>query len=342
VDDLRIEPVAGDQMIEDWRMAHNAVIPTDPLSVEDVGERVRRHHLEVAYLGDEVVGCSTVRPPSEETSAVTVNARILPKYRRQGFGEQLYRRGLAKAEELDAEAVETIILASNVDGLEFAQRRGFVEIERYVLPGDTIPFITLRLSTHSWLSVADTEHVAAVQREAGRYAEGGVLHLALEVIAYALDEAADGTTDRVLVTLHDDGSISVGDNGRGTFVRFDDDGVPMVKPIMATRDLRFFEIPDVPVLPDGRRRSGMSVVAALSEWVSHTNRRTEGSWTQRYEHGLPRDGLTELPPTGTTGTVVHFRPDPAFFGTDTITTETLRTACAAFGTTVPIEITTAD
>ncbi|TDO45945.1 acetyltransferase (GNAT) family protein [Kribbella sp. VKM Ac-2527] len=340
--ELRIEPVAGDRMIEDWQVVHNAIIPTDPLSLEDVRERVRRNHLEVAYLGDEVVGCSTVRPPSEETPAVTVIARVLPQYRRQGFGEQLYRRGLAKAEEVEAEAVETIILASNLEGLEFAQRRGFVEIERYVLPGDTIPFITLRLSTHSWLTVADAEHVAAIRREAGRYAEGGVLHLALEVIAYPLDEAAEGTTDRVLVTLHDDGSISVEDNGRGTFVRFDDDGVPMVKPIMATRDLRFFQIPDAPVLPDGRRRSGMSVVAALSEWVSHTNRRTECSWTQRYGYGLPRDGLTELPPTGTTGTIVHFRPEPAFFGAETITAEALRATCTGFGTTVPIEITTAD
>jgi hypothetical protein len=40
--------------------------------------------------------------------------------------------------------IETIILASNVDSLRFAEARGFVQVETY-LPGDTISFLTLRL-----------------------------------------------------------------------------------------------------------------------------------------------------------------------------------------------------
>jgi GNAT superfamily N-acetyltransferase len=339
VAELRIEPVAGDAMVEDWREVHNAIIPTAPLSTDDVRERVRRHHLEVAYLGDQLIGCSTVRPPSEETPAVTVIARVLPEYRNRGYGEQVYRRGLAKAAEYGTDAIETVILASNVEGLHFAQRHGFVEVERYVLDGDTIPFITLRLSTHSWLSPTDADHIVAVRAAAHRYAEGGVLHLALEVLAYPLDEAREGTTSRVMVTLYDDGSIAIADDGRGTYVRFDDDGVPMVKPIMATRDLRFFEIPDTPLLPDGIRRSGMSVVAALSEWAVHTNRRTEGSWTRRYERGLPRGTLTEVPGNGRTGTTIHLRPDPAIFGHERLTADTLATAYARFDTSVPLEIT---
>jgi GNAT superfamily N-acetyltransferase len=143
---LRIERVDSEALMRDWQLVHNEIIPTDPLSLEDVRERVGRNVLEVAYDGDVLVGCSTVRPPSEETSAVTVIARIVPAYRRQGFGEALYRRGLARARELGAEAVETIVLASNVEGLAFAESHGFVEFERYVLPGDTIPFITLRLA----------------------------------------------------------------------------------------------------------------------------------------------------------------------------------------------------
>jgi hypothetical protein len=42
--------------------------------------------------------------------------------------------------------IETVILTSNADGLRFAQAHGFVEVERYVLPGETVPWITLRLS----------------------------------------------------------------------------------------------------------------------------------------------------------------------------------------------------
>jgi len=64
-------------------------------------------------------------------------------------------------------------------------------------------------------------------------------------------------------------------------------------------------------LPDGHVRRGMSVVAALSEWLIHTNRRTGGSWTQRYEHGVPTTDLTPVADDGTTGTTVHFQPDIA-------------------------------
>ena len=130
-------------MLRDWQHVHNEIIPNAVLSLDEVRERVQRHHLEVAYLGDVVVGCSTVRPPEPE--AATVIARVLPEYRGQGIGRQLYERGLAVARDLGASVVETIVLASNVDGLRFAQQRGFVETERYLLPGDNDPFVTLRL-----------------------------------------------------------------------------------------------------------------------------------------------------------------------------------------------------
>ncbi|WP_406260846.1 GNAT family N-acetyltransferase [Actinacidiphila glaucinigra] len=142
---LRIERPHGDAMLEDWRFVHNTVIPTGPLSLDDVRERSRRNHLEVAYLGDAVVGCTTVRPPTGEDATATVIARVLPGHREQGFGTALYTRGMDRAREMGAAAVETIVLASNSEGLRFAGARGFVEVERYVLPGDTIAYVTLRL-----------------------------------------------------------------------------------------------------------------------------------------------------------------------------------------------------
>ncbi|MFD7879565.1 hypothetical protein ACFV5G_36685 [Streptomyces sp. NPDC059766] len=78
---------------------------------------------------------------------------------------------------------------------------------------------------------------------------------------------------------------------------------------MATKDLRFFDFPEVEVLPDSHPRRGMSVVAALSEWLVHTNRRLDGAWTQRYEHGVPVTGLEPVEVDGTTGTLVQFKPD---------------------------------
>ncbi|MGW6601253.1 GNAT family N-acetyltransferase [Streptomyces sp. NPDC055036] len=144
--DLRIQQPDGDAALGDWRYAHNAIIPARSLSLDDVRERARRNHLEIAYLDDELVGCSTVRPPTDDTRTATVIARVLAAHRGRGFGEELYARGLGRARELGAEVIETVVLSSNEDGLRFALKHGFVEIERYLLPGDTIPWIDLRLS----------------------------------------------------------------------------------------------------------------------------------------------------------------------------------------------------
>ncbi|MEF9881079.1 GNAT family N-acetyltransferase [Streptomyces sp. P9-A4] len=146
MNDLRIERALSEAQLADWRAVHNAIIPTAVLSSDEVRERAGRNRLDVAYLGDVVVGCSTVRPPDEETPAATVIARILPGFRGRGLGTALYERGLAHARTLSDEGVETVVLASNPEGLRFALARGFAELERYVLPGDTVPFVALRLT----------------------------------------------------------------------------------------------------------------------------------------------------------------------------------------------------
>ena len=140
---LRIIQAASEADLLDWQHVHNEIIPTDPLSLEAIRERAQRNRLTVAYDGDKLVGCSTVRPPSEETPAATVIVRVLPAYRRQGFGTEMYAGELAAARAL-ADSVETIVLEPNHDGLRFALALGFVEFERYVHEGAT--YITLRLA----------------------------------------------------------------------------------------------------------------------------------------------------------------------------------------------------
>lgn len=137
--------VSDDATLLDWQRVHNEIIPTAPLSVDEIRERADRNVLEVAYAGDVLVGCSTVRPPSDETAAATVIARVLPEHRRRGYGSAIYARSLARGRELSTEGIETHILATNEDGLRFAKSHGFVEVETYLLPGDTVPFIELRL-----------------------------------------------------------------------------------------------------------------------------------------------------------------------------------------------------
>ncbi|GAA3540649.1 hypothetical protein GCM10022235_05230 [Kribbella ginsengisoli] len=140
---LRIEHVMDGPGLSDWQLVHNEIIPTDPLPLDVISERAQRRRLTVAYDGDVPVGCATVRPPEDDTPAATLIVRVLPAHRRQGFGDQFYRAELPHALAL-SDSVDTIVLESNQDGLRFALSHGFVEIERYLLPGDTIPFITLR------------------------------------------------------------------------------------------------------------------------------------------------------------------------------------------------------
>jgi len=167
-------------------------------------------------------------------------------------------------------------------------------------------------------------HLGQVRKHPTVFAPGGSLHLILEVMAYSADEAESTTSGRCVVTLHGDGSVSVLDNGRGTDTRYDAHGQPIKKPIMATRDLRFFDFPDAQVRPDGHPRRGISVVAALSEWLRHTNRRRNGAWTQRYERGVPVTDLVPIDDDDTSGTTVHFLTDEALRGAAAVTTAQLR------------------
>ncbi|MBD0746646.1 ATP-binding protein [Streptomyces sp. CBMA152] len=171
------------------------------------------------------------------------------------------------------------------------------------------PRAAWRNTTHDWASAVDRDHLEHIRRIPAVFAPGGLRHLILEVVAYAADEAECTGGGHCLITLHSDGSVAVADDGRGTDTRRDEHGHVVKKPVMATKDLRFFDHSDTPLLPDKHPRRGISTVAALSTWLVHTNRRRNGSWTQRYEHGIPTTDLQPITDDRTTGTLVHFFPN---------------------------------
>ena len=139
---LTFTRVTDDVTADVWRQVHNEIIPSDPLTLDEVMSRSRRNSLDLAHLGNDVVGCSTVRPATEE-DPVTVIVPVLHGFRRQGIGSAYLGHALAQAQELGAADIATIVLASNADGLAFALRRGFVETERYTLDGDTVAYVHL-------------------------------------------------------------------------------------------------------------------------------------------------------------------------------------------------------
>lgn len=149
-------------------------------------------------------------------------------------------------------------------------------------------------TTHEWAHDVDTEHLVEARRAAESLGEALPAHLVLEVIAYADDEAEFlGRPGAVVVTLGE-GSVEVADDGRGTDTRRDEDGHIVRKPVMATRDVRFFDSEAPPLLPDGLPRRGMSTVAAVSPLLVHENRRREGAWRQAYRFGVPDSALEEV------------------------------------------------
>lgn len=137
--------IATGALLEEWRTIHNAIIPTAPLSAGEVAERSTRHRLTLGYVDGHLVGNATVRPPRAPDAVATVIVRILAEHRRNGHGTAYLEAELDQARQMGARRIETVVLASNIDGLAFAQDRGFIEHDRYVLGGDTVPFIDLHL-----------------------------------------------------------------------------------------------------------------------------------------------------------------------------------------------------
>lgn len=149
-DDVTLEiVVAGEARLEQWRDIHNTVVATHPLSEAEVVERSGRHRLTLGYADGRLVGNATVRPPLDDARIATVIVRILPEHRRRGLGSAYFRSELAHARGLGASRIETVVLASNEDGLVFAHDHGFVEHDRYVLPGESVEFVDLHLSAEN-------------------------------------------------------------------------------------------------------------------------------------------------------------------------------------------------
>jgi DNA gyrase subunit B len=144
----------------------------------------------------------------------------------------------------------------------------------------------------------------------------GLHHLVYEVVDNSIDEAMAGFCDRIIVTLHTDGSASVHDNGRG---------IP-VKPIPGAKDRRSALEVVLTVLHAGGKFGGggyaisgglhgvgVSVVNALSEKLEVEVRRDGAIHTMAFARGKVTKKLTKGKAAQKTGTLIRFWPDPEVF-----------------------------
>ncbi len=97
VSTLTFQQADDEAGLKDWQYVHNVIVPPAAMSLDEVRERSGRNHLEVVYLGDVLVGCSTVRPPKDGGSTATVIAGSCPDTVGRGSGEELRARAEAGA-----------------------------------------------------------------------------------------------------------------------------------------------------------------------------------------------------------------------------------------------------
>ena len=156
----------------------------------------------------------------------------------------------------------------------------------------------------------------------------GLHHLVYEVVDNAIDEALAGYCDHIEVTIHDDGSVSVSDDGRGipvdTHEQYDRPAVEVIMTVLHAGgkfDNKSYQV------SGGLHGVGVSVVNALSEALEVEVRRDGHLWRHRFDHGEPDESAFEqvrpLEADEETGTVIRFWPDSEIFETTDFTYSTL-------------------
>jgi DNA gyrase/topoisomerase IV subunit B len=163
------------------------------------------------------------------------------------------------------------------------------------------------------------EGLEPVRRRPGMYIGGtdatGLHHLLWEIVDNSVDEAMNGHTDRIGVTLHADGaSVTVSDNGRGIPVdRHAQYKKPALELILTTLHAGGkFEAKNY-YHSGGLHGVGASVVTALSESLVARVRRDGAEWEQRFARGKAVGALRKLGTARGSGTTIFFRPDPKIF-----------------------------
>ncbi len=178
-------------------------------------------------------------------------------------------------------------------------------------------------------SITILEELEAVRKRPGMYVGStdsrGLHHLVWEIVDNAIDEVLAGFGDEISVTIKEDNSIVVIDNGRGVPVDLHKSGKSAIEIIYTKLHAggKFGQAGGYKV-SGGLHGVGASVVNALSEFVDVTVFRNNKIYNMKFTNGGQNvSQLKEVGESKTTGTTVWFKPDSAIFTTTVFNYQTM-------------------
>lgn len=148
----------------------------------------------------------------------------------------------------------------------------------------------------------------------GDVGKRGYHHLVSEVVDNSIDEALAGFCSSIIVTIKNDGFISIEDNGRGIPVEIHKtEGKPALEVVMTVLHAGGKFDKNTYKVSGGLHGVGVSVVNALSESLIAEVHRDGFHYKQEYKIGQPTTEVEKIGKSDKTGTIVSFKPDETIF-----------------------------